>query len=221
VTTPSPIRVLIADDHTLFRDGLASLLERLPGIELSGQAGTGEEALGIVSEQAPDVVLMDVNMPGIGGIEAARRLHASHPDVAVIMLTMYEDGPSVGAALQAGARGYVLKDSDRGTLQRAIEAAARGEVLLDTRAGALLTQQLGAPTQASSARRAASLGLLTPREREVLDLIARGHDNAGIAELLVISEKTVENHISNVFSKLDVTSRTQAVILALRAGLGA
>lgn len=217
----SPIRVLIADDHALFRDGLGHLLGRLPGIVLAGEAASGELAVALATENPPDVVLMDINMPGIGGIEALRRIHATLPAVAVIMLTMYEDAASVRAALAAGARGYVLKDSDRGTLQRAIEAAARGELLLDARTGALLGGQSDRPESASEVARGSELAELTPRERQVLDLMARGQDNSEIAESLVISEKTVENHISSIFSKLGVTTRARAVILALRGGLGA
>ena len=214
-----PIRVLIADDHALFRDGLAHLLERLPGIAVAGEAASGEQAVVMATSDPPDVILMDINMPGMGGIEALRRIHAELPAVAVVMLTMYEDGESVRAALAAGARGYVLKDSDRGALQRTIEAAARGELLLDSRTGALLGAQFDRPADSAPAPRA-ELAELTPRERQVLDLMARGHDNSAIAESLVISEKTVENHISSIFSKLGVTTRARAVILAIKAGLG-
>lgn len=218
------IRLLVADDHTLFREGVASLLERAADVELVGEAATGEEAVRVASELLPDVVLMDLQMPGVGGIEAARAIVRANPHIGVIVLTMFEDDDSVFAALKAGARGYVLKDADRGALLRAIRAVASGEALLgEAVARRVLQHFVPAPRagQASTERSALPpFEELTRRELEVLDLIAQGRRNREIAEALVISEKTLGNHISNIFGKLQVADRTQAVIRAREAGLG-
>src|SRR5438105_572687 len=186
----SIIRLVIADDHRLFRDGVASLLERAADIELVGQAGTGEEAVGLVSGLQPDVVLMDLQMPGMGGIDATRIITAAHPSVGVIVLTMFEDDESVFAAIRAGARGYVLKDADRGALLRAIRAVASGDALLGQAvAQRVLHHFAPSPTPASLPSQlpgaAEALAELTAREVEVLRLIAKGVRNRQIAEQLV------------------------------------
>lgn len=204
------ITVLIADDHTLFREGVASLLERNSDIALTGEAATGEEAVRLTGELLPDIVLMDLKMPGMGGIEATRTIVGRNPHIGVIMLTMYEDDESVFSALKAGARGYVLKDADRGALLRAIRAVARGEALLGPSIAQRLLEQFNPP---------APFDELTPRELDVLRLIAQGLRNREIAERLFISEKTVGNHISNIFSKLQVADRSQAILRAFRGGL--
>jgi DNA-binding NarL/FixJ family response regulator len=218
-----PTRVLLADDHTLFREGVASLLERVGDIRLVGEAATGEEAVRLAEELLPDVVLMDLKMPGIGGIEATRAIVGRNPHTGVIMVTMFEDDESVFAALKAGARGYVLKDADRGMLLRAIRAVARGEALLGAPiARRVLEQFSGSPSMPAPVHPESPSPLfdeLTPRELEVLRLIAQGLKNREIAEKLVISEKTVGNHISNIFVKLQVNDRSQAIVRALRGGL--
>ena len=215
------IRVLLADDHKLFREGVASLLERAPDVELVGEAASGEEAVSLADELLVDVVLMDLKMPGMGGIEATRAIVGRNPHVGVIVVTMFEDDESVFAALKAGARGYVLKDADRGMLLRAVRAVAQGEVLLGAPIARRALEQFARPTNVAPRPRAhpALFDELTSRELEVLRLIAQGLKNREIAEKLVISEKTVGNHISNIFTKLQVNDRAQAIVRALRGGL--
>jgi DNA-binding NarL/FixJ family response regulator len=222
------IRVLLADDHQLFREGVGSLLERADAIELVGEAATGEEAIELAEGLLPDIVLMDLQMPGIGGLEATRIIVRRNPHIGVLVLTMFEDDESVFAALKAGARGYVLKDADRGSLVRAIRAVAGGEALLGPSvARRVLEQVTSAPALESAAVSAVSgsrpedlmMNSLTTRELEVLRLIAQGLRNRQIAEQLVVSEKTVGNHISNIFAKLQVEDRSQAILRALRSGL--
>ena len=217
------VRVLLADDHQLFREGVASLLERAEDVELVGEAATGEDAVRLADELLADVVLMDLKMPGMGGIEATRSIVGRNPRVGVIVVTMFEDDESVFAALKAGARGYVLKDADRGMLLRAVRAVARGEALLGAPiAQRVLEQFSGHPQTPAPPRRENPSPLfdgLTPRELEVLRLIARGMKNREISAELVISEKTVGNHISNIFTKLQVNDRSQAIVRALRGGL--
>src|SRR5215208_4972259 len=220
-------RVVLADDHPLFREGVASLLERSGDAVLVGEAATGEEAVRLADELLPDIVLMDLKMPGMGGTEATRRIVGRNPHIGVIVLTMFEDDESVFAALKAGARGYVLKDADRGMLLEAIRAVARGEALLGPSVAGRVLEQFAqvSPQAPESPRSAPSVGPgsfeeLTPRELEVLGLIARGLRNREIAAQLVISERTVGNHISNIFAKLQVHDRSQAIIRARDAGLG-
>jgi DNA-binding NarL/FixJ family response regulator len=218
-------RVMLVDDHRMFREGVASLLARSGDIVLIGEAATGEEAIHLAETLLPDIVLMDVKMPGMGGIEATRVIVTRSPHIGVIMLTMFEDDESVFAALKAGARGYVLKDADRGTLVRAIRAVAQGEALLGPSIARRVLEQFSAPTPPAPAPPAAPqlapelFGELTPRELDVLRLIAQGLRNRDIAERLVISEKTVQNHISNIFAKLQVNDRSQAIVRALQGGL--
>ncbi len=224
-TQEEPIRVLLVDDHRLFREGVASLLERADDIVLAGEAATGEEAIRLADELLPDVVLMDLKMPGMGGIEATRAISHRSPHIGVIVLTMFEDDESVLAALKAGARGYVLKDADRGMLIRAIRAIAQGDVLLGApialRALEQFSQPSPHPVEVPSKRPLTPFLFeeLTPRELEVLRLIAQGLRNREIAERLMISERTVGNHISNIFAKLQVNDRSQAIIRALNGGL--
>ncbi len=217
-----PVRVLLADDHRLFREGVASLLARAADVSLVGEASTGEEAVALVDELLADVVLMDLKMPGTGGIEATRAIVSRHPHVGVIVVTMFEDDESVFAALKAGARGYVLKDADRGLLLRSIRAVANGEALLGAPVAQRVLEQFtgAAPAAVSTPARSPVLDELTRRELEVLGLIAGGMRNREIAAQLVISERTVGNHISNIFTKLAVADRVQAVLRAREAGLG-
>ncbi len=225
-TGTTPIRVVLVDDHRLFREGVASLLARADDVTLVGEATTGEEAVDLVERLLPEIVLMDVKMPGMGGIEATRAISGCCPSVGVVMLTMFEDDESVFHALKAGARGYVLKDDDRGTLLRAIRAVARGEALLGPSIAQRVLEQFSQgkqptrPTPLHPPALASVFSELSPRELEVLQLIAQGLRNRAIAETLVISEKTVQNHISNIFSKLHVNDRSEAIVRALQGGLG-
>ena len=221
--TGETTRVLLADDHKLFREGVASLLERVVDVQLVGEAATGEEAVRLADELLADIVLMDLKMPGMGGIEATRAIVARNPHIGVIVVTMFEDDESVFAALKAGAQAYVLKDADRGMLLRAIRAVAQGEVLLGAPIAQRVLEQFGRPPPMPVPLPPESpsplFGELTPRELEVLRLIAQGLRNREIAERLVISEKTVGNHVSNIFTKLQVNDRGQAIVRALRGGL--
>ncbi len=216
---------MLVDDHRLFREGVSSLLEQADDVTLAGEAGTGEEAVRLADDLLADIVLMDLKMPDMGGIEATRAIVRRNPHIRVIVLTMFEDDESVFAALKAGARGYVLKDADRGRLLRAIRAVAQGEVLLGASVAQRVLEQFTLPSPACAPPRpgqttAPSLfDELTPRELEVLRLIAKGLRNREIAERLVISEKTVGNHISNIFDKLQVNDRSQAIARALQGGL--
>ncbi len=225
-TSREVTRVVLADDHPLFREGVASLLGRSEDAVLVAEAATGEEAVRLADELLPDIVLMDIKMPGMGGTEATRRIVGRNPHIGVIVLTMFEDEESVFAALKAGARGYVLKDADRGMLLEAIRAVARGEALLGPSVARRVLEQFAQVSQPApeSPRSAPSGGPesfeeLTPRELEVLRLITQGLRNREIATRLVISEKTVGNHISNIFAKLQVHDRSQAILRALHGGL--
>ena len=213
-----PIRVLIADDHQLFREGLAALLTGTPETEVVGQAGTGGQAIEQTELTMPDVVLMDIQMPQMNGIEATRRILADQPDVGVIMLTMLEDDDSLFAAMVAGARGYILKGADKAEVLRTVTAVAAGQALF----GPAIARRLNSLFQrgSRSGTAVAAFPELTEREREVLELIAQGHNNNDIAIRLHISGKTVSNHISNIFNKLQVVDRAQAIIKAREAGLG-
>lgn len=210
------IRVFIADDHTLFRDALRALFASVTDLEVVGEASNGAEAIEGVVETVPDVVLMDVQMPDLNGIEATRSILRTTPNVGVIVVTMVEADDFIFAAMRAGARGYVLKEADQEEMLRTIRAVAAGEAFF----GPSIAERLmgffaGLPPAGSSA-----FPELTDREIEVLELIAQGHNNARIAEQLVISPKTVRNHVSNVLSKLQVADRAEAMIRARQAGLG-
>jgi len=214
----SVIRLLIADDHTLFREGVRALLSSAGDVEVVGEAATGAEAVRAAAELLPDVILMDINMPELNGIEAARRILHTSPHIGLIMLTMLEDNDSVFAAMRAGAHGYILKGADKAEMLRAVRAAASGEALFSAAIAQRLIsffRELNAAPQTIPA----IFPELTEREREVLHLIAQGLNNAEIAERLTLSPKTVGNHISNIFSKLQVADRAQAIIRAREAGL--
>ena len=212
-----PIRVLIADDHAFFRDGLRGLLRLVPQVEVVGEAGTGDEVIHQAMRLQPDVVLMDLQMPDMNGIDATRHILGMSPHVGILMLTMFEDNDSVFAAMRAGARGYVLKGADRGELGRAITAVASGEAIFSPAIAHRMMQYFGAM---SSHAHQPAFPQLSDREREVLDLIAQGKSNSDIAGSLVLSTKTVRNHVSNIFNKLHVADRAQAIIHARKAGLG-
>jgi DNA-binding NarL/FixJ family response regulator len=211
------IRVFIADDHTLFRDGLRSLLRTTPDIEVVGEAATGVEAVITIEQVQPDVVLMDIQMPDLNGIEATRRIAKASPHIGIIMVTMFEDDDSVFAAMRAGARGYILKGAGQEEVARTIRAVAHGEALFGPAIAGRLMSFFSAPQPALAI---GAFPELTAREREVLDLIAQGKNNATIAEWLTVSQKTVRNHVSNIFNKLQVADRAEAIIRARDAGLG-
>jgi DNA-binding NarL/FixJ family response regulator len=205
------IRVVIADDHAVVRTGLAQLVDTFEGVELVGAATNGEEAVALVHERTPDVVLMDLEMPVLDGIEATRRIKGERPEVAVVVLTSFSDRERILGALDAGAVGYLLKDAEPDELARAIRAAARGEAPLDPKAArTLLVAHRGAVTAAET---------LSEREREVLTMVAQGLPNKVIAQRLEISEKTVKAHLTSVFRRIGVSDRTQAALWAERHGL--
>jgi DNA-binding NarL/FixJ family response regulator len=211
------IRVLIADDHQLFRDGLKALLLSAPDTEVLGEAATGKEAIQLAAESQPDVILMDLQMPDMDGIEATRHIVRTNPRINVLMVTMFEDDSSVFAAMRAGARGYVLKGAKHDEMLRAIRAVSSGEAIFSPSIAARMMSFFAA---SRSVLPEEVFPDLTDREREVLNLIARGDSNADIANALTISVKTVRNHVSNIFSKLQVADRAQAAIRAREAGLG-
>jgi DNA-binding NarL/FixJ family response regulator len=214
-----PIRLLIADDHTLFRDGLRALFQSRPDTEVVAEAATGAEAITLAEKLQPDVILMDILMPGVNGIEATRQIVQTSPHIGVIVVTMFEDNDSVFAAMRAGARGYVLKGADQEEMVRAIQAVARGEALFGPAVAARLMAFFASPALGAAVAPPA-FPELTSREREILTLIARGYNNGDIAQQLTLSPKTVRNHVSNIFNKLQVASRAQAILRARDAGLG-
>jgi DNA-binding NarL/FixJ family response regulator len=209
--------VLIADDHVLFRDGLRTLLASAPDLELVGEAATGEEVMALANTLQPDVILMDLQMPGLNGIDATRHIVQASPHINVLMMTMFEDDGSVFAAMRAGARGYLLKGAKHAETLRAIRAVGSGEAIFGPSvAGRLMA--FFATLQPATAPRL--FPELTDREREVLALIAQGYRNADIAARLVLSSKTVRNHVSNILAKLQVADRATAMARAHEAGLG-
>lgn len=215
------IRVLIADDHPFFRDGLRVLLEATPDTEMVGEATNGDEVVTLAAELLPDVILMDLRMPGLGGIEATRKILEKTPDTGILVVTMVEDDDSVFAAMRAGARGYLLKGADKDEMLLAIRAVAREEAVFGPGIARRLIQYFSSPIQAASASTPQSIfPELTDREREILSLIAAGKNNQEIAGQLFLSLKTVRNYVSSIFTKLQVADRSQAVILAREAGLG-
>lgn len=216
VATAEPVQVLVADDHAAFRDGIRALLATVDGLALVGEAASGEEAIERAATLQPDVVVMDLNMPATDGIAATRRIVDASPHIAVLVLTMFDDDDSVFAALRAGARGYLLKGADRGELVRAIRAVASGEAIF----GPAIARRLVAFFGTRAAIATGAFPELTDREREILELIARGHSNQQITDRLVVSPKTVRNHVSNIFSKLQVRDRAEAIVRAREAGLG-
>lgn len=217
-----PIRVLIADDHTPFREGLRALLRSEVDIETVGEASTGREAIERVADLQPDVVLMDLHMPDGNGIEATHAILASSPHVSILVLTMFEDDDSVFAALQAGARGYLLKGALKAEILRAIRGVSQGEAIFGPTIAKRLMSYFAAlkPSSPPPSPPAQAFPELTEREQEILALIAQHLTNSEIAERLVLSPKTVRNHVSNIFSKLQVATRAQAIIRAREAGWG-
>ncbi len=214
---PATLRVLIADDHQLFRDGVRALLLAAPDIEVAGEAATGREAITLAGQLQPDIILMDLQMPDMDGIQATRQILAAHPAINVLMVTMFEDDQSVFAAMRAGALGYVLKGAKHDEMLRSIRAVGSGEAIFSP---SIASRMMSFFASSRAASPADVLPDLTEREREVLTLMARGESNTEIAAALTISVKTVRNHVSNIFSKLQVVDRAQAVLRARDAGLG-
>ena len=212
-----PIRVLIADDHPHFRDGLRALLLSAPDLEVVAEAGDGEEAISLAAELQPDVILMDLNMPGVGGIEATRRILRTSPHIAILVVSMFEDDDSVFAALQAGARGYLLKGALKAEILRSIRAVSSGEAIFGPSIAKRLMQYFASPHPCAPPD---AFPELTEREREILTLIAQHETNPEIAKRLYLIPKTVRIHVSNIFTKLQVSDRAQAIIRAREAGLG-
>ncbi len=216
-----PIRVLIADDHPVFRDGLRVLLDATPDMTLAGEAADGDEVVSLAASVQPDVILMDLKMPGLNGIEATRRIAATSPHIGILVVTMFEDDDSVFAALRAGARGYLLKGADKEEMRLAIRAVARGEAIFGPAIAQRLIQYFTVPKPApSTLTTPVVFPELTDREREILALIAAGRNNQEIADALFLTLKTVRNYVSNIFSKLQVADRAQAIVRAREAGLG-
>ena len=212
-----PIHVLIADDHPLYREGMRKMLSVAPDIEIVGEAASGEEAIDQALSLQPDVILMDLKMPGLNGIEATRRILYASPRIGVLVITMFETDETVFAAMRAGARGYLLKDADQEEVLRAVKAVSRGEAIFSPAIAERLIHYFAILKPAGGDQ---AFPELTDREREILHLIAQGHSNSDIAERLVLSIKTIQNHVSNIFSKLQVADRAQAIIRARDAGLG-
>ncbi|MGZ4396720.1 MAG: response regulator [Gaiellaceae bacterium] len=206
-----PIRVLVVDDHAVVREGLRTFLELQDGIEVAGEAADGAEAIDVAERIQPDVVLMDLVMPRLDGLAAMRALRERLPQTRVVVLTSFFDDEKLLPALRAGAAGYLLKNAQPQEVARAVRAAHAGEALLDPAVAARLVDTLAGGKE--------PLDRLTPREREVLELLGRGFPNKLIARELALSEKTVKTHVGNVLAKLGVTDRTQAAVLAVRAGL--
>ncbi len=212
----TPVRVLIADDHPLFRKGLRTLLDSMPQMTVIGEATSGQEAVEQAVALGPDVILLDLQMPAGGGLGAIRELAQRQTNSHILVVTLFDDDESVFTALKAGARGYVLKDADEAEMLRAIEAVAQGEAIFSPAIAARMMNYFAAPP---TSRAGTSFPELTEREREILTLIARGYANAQIAAELTISLKTVRNHASSIFNKLQVADRAQAAIRAREAGL--
>lgn len=212
--TVADVRVAIVDDHPVYRLGMAALLGAIDGVEVVGQAATAAEALDLVGEVRPDVVLLDLHLPDASGIEVTREVRSAHPDVAILIVTMVEDADSLFAALRAGARGYLVKGAGAEEITRALAAVRAGEVLI----GAGIADRTADLLVGGG--RTSAFPELTEREHEVLDAMARGLDNAAIARRFVLSPKTVRNHVSNVMCKIGVNTRGEAIARARDAGLG-
>jgi DNA-binding NarL/FixJ family response regulator len=198
------LRILIAEDHPLYRKGMISLLQSIPEFEVVGEASTGEEAVARASQLQPEVILMDLQMPEVNGIEATRRILRESPTIRVLMVTLFEDDDSVFMALRAGARGYILKDADEEEMVLSIRAVGRGEAIFSPAVATRVLAYFSKP-----AARPQVFPTLTDREREILNLIARGHPNPSIAKQLSLSTKTVGNYVSNIFTKLQVADRAR------------
>jgi len=210
-----PIRVVLADDHAVVRKGIREFLEEEGDITVVAEASDGDQAIALVAKHQPDVAVLDIQMPGVSGIEATRRIKAGYPEVPVLILTAYDDDPYIFALLQAGASGYILKTANSAELVQAVRAVHRGESALDPAVTQKVVQQLttGRPLGAQ-----ATIETLTDREVEVLRLVAKGLTNKAIGQALGISDRTVQGHLANIYGKLHASSRTEAVTKALKQG---
>jgi DNA-binding NarL/FixJ family response regulator len=213
--TDEPIRVLVVDDHPVVRDGMRMLFDSRTEVAVVGEAAGGAEAVELARRLRPDVVIMDVHMPGLNGIEATRRLIDTQPGIGVLVLTMYDDDTVFGA-MQAGARGYLLKGAEQDEIVRAVAAVARGEAIF----GAPVASRIAGWFASVRPKTADTFSELTSREREILDLVAAGANNGAIASRLCLSSKTVANHVSNILTKLQLSDRAAAIVRARDAGLG-
>jgi DNA-binding NarL/FixJ family response regulator len=212
-----PLRVLIADDHPMFCDGIQALLATTADLVAVGEAHTGDEAIELAAALLPDLILMDIKMPGCNGVEATRRILAATPAARVLIVTMFEDDASIFNAMRAGARGYILKDADRADIVRAIRSVGQGEAIFSPAIATRVLEYFATPARTVAS---AEFPELTEREGEILELIAQGHRNADIARKLVLSPNTVRNYVSSIFTKLQVADRGHAIIRARQAGLG-
>jgi DNA-binding NarL/FixJ family response regulator len=210
------LRVLLADDHPVFLGGMRQLVEVTPGMTVVAEAASGTGAVTAAEECAPDVAVLDLHMPGLSGVEATRTITARNPDIGVIILTMMDDDESLFAAMRAGAKGYLLKGAGPAEVTQAISAVGNGAAVFGPGIAHRLIDYFAAPQRVPEE----PIDGLTAREREILELVADGHSNAAIAERLFLSAKTVRNHVSNIFAKLHVADRAQAMVRARRAGLG-
>ena len=216
-----PIQVLIADDHVFYREGVRALLSNQAEIHVVGEASNGDEVIARAAELNPQVILMDLKMPGLNGIEATRRIIERQPEIGVLVITMFDDDDSVFAAMRAGARGYLLKDADKEELTRAILAVERGGAIFSPAIAQRMIQYFTvSPARQSPSATSAEFSELTERELEILELIAQGSNNAAIANKLSLSIKTVQNYVSSILTKLQVADRAQAIVRAREAGLG-
>jgi DNA-binding NarL/FixJ family response regulator len=211
------VRVLIADDHPLFREGMRGRLDRVADVAVVGEAASGDEAVELAHKLEPHIILMDIKMPGLNGIEATREIQRANPQIGILVLTMFEDDDSVFAAMRAGAKGYLLKDSGGEGVVHAIRAVASGEAVFGPGVAERIIGYFSAPRAAAPQR---AFPEHTEREEEVLSLVAQGKSNREIARQLFVSLKTVRNHVSNILLKLQVADRAQAVIRARDAGMG-
>ena len=217
MSTGRKVRIMVADDHPLYRRGLAALLNAQEGWEIVAEESDGVGAVTAAQSTSPDVVVIDLNMPGLDGIEATRRILARRPDVGVLVLTMYDDDGSVFAAMRAGARGYLLKGADQDEIVRAVSGLLNGEAIFGPTVAKRIIEFFAAPRPRPTET---VFPELTAREHEVLDLIAAGRSNTDVAVALVLSPKTVRNHVSAIFTKLQVAGRAEAIVRARDAGLG-
>jgi len=216
-----PIKVLITDDHVFYREGVRALLSSVHEIEVVGEASNGEEAIAQANKLQPNVILMDLKMPVMNGIDATRRIHEAHPNIGVLVITMFDDDDSVFAAMRAGARGYLLKDADKDEVMRSIVAVERGEAIFSPAIALRMIQYFSSSPSASLKKNQPDeFAELTERELEILDLIAQGHNNLTISNKLSLSIKTVQNYVSSILTKLQVADRSQAIVRARDAGLG-
>ena len=214
-----PVRVLIADDQTITRAGLRRLLESSADLEIVGEASNGSDVVALATELQPDVILMDLRMPGVNGVEATRRIHRESPHIGILIVTIFDDDTSVFPAIRAGARGYLLKDAEQSELLRAIHTVARGGVIFSPGIAGRVLRYL-ADSNTPTTQHVQVFDELTARERDILELLARGHSNPEIADQLGLSPKTVSNNISNVLLKVQATDRAKLMLMALNAGLG-